>query len=293
MATSPVKLQQGYGIGNALQNLSPFSIIANRVPTQSDKARIGTFWIYTGANNVYVLSSVTGGLSNWLTLSNGGAGVFMTLTVNGNITQTAGVTSLLATTVNGQLNVSAGLGVIGLFIQTAGNVGIGQDPADQIINIGTGLAIKAVSIGSTTTTSGTSISAGTSGITLNASAVTVTVAGSFRIVPPVLTPADTVVIATANTYSGTIRFNNAATWIALPGALLPAPFVITNSALTANAAVLVTIQTEDGTVANCMLRVAQVRQLVGSMEVYVVNDAAALAASDCIRCIVNFIVMRP
>ena len=104
MATSPVKLQQGYGIGNALQNLSPFSIIANRVPTQSDKARIGTFWIYTGANNVYVLSSVTGGLSNWLTLSNGGAGVFMTLTVNGNITQTAGVTSLLATTTTGLTN---------------------------------------------------------------------------------------------------------------------------------------------------------------------------------------------
>lgn len=110
MATSLVKLQQGYGIGNALQNLSPFSIIANRVPSQQDKARIGTFWIYTGANNVYVLSSVTGGLSNWLTLSNGGAGVFTSLTVNGasifngNITQTAGVTSLLATTITGQLD---------------------------------------------------------------------------------------------------------------------------------------------------------------------------------------------
>ena len=110
MATSPVKLQQGYGIGNALQNLAPFSIIANRVPSQQDKARIGTFWVYTGANNVYVLSSVTGGLSNWLTLSNGGAGVFTSLTVNGasifngNITQTAGVTSLLATTTTGLTN---------------------------------------------------------------------------------------------------------------------------------------------------------------------------------------------
>lgn len=107
MATSPVKLQQGYGIGNALQNLAPFSIIANRVPSQQDKARIGTFWVYTGANNVYVLSSVTGGLSNWLTLSNGGAGVFMTLTVNGNITQTAGVTSLLTTTITGNAAIIA------------------------------------------------------------------------------------------------------------------------------------------------------------------------------------------
>ena len=110
MATSPLRLQQGYGIGNALQPLPPFSIIANRAPTQQDKARIGTFWVYTAANNVYVLSSVTGGNSNWLTLSNGGAGIFTSLTVNGpstfvgNITQTAGVTSLLATTTAGLTN---------------------------------------------------------------------------------------------------------------------------------------------------------------------------------------------
>jgi len=119
MATSPLRLQQGYGIGNALQPLPPFSIIANRAPTQQDKARIGTFWVYTALNNVYVLTSVTGGVSNWLTLSNGGAGVFLSLTVNGpstfagNITQTAGVTSLLATTVsslicNGNLTTNIG-----------------------------------------------------------------------------------------------------------------------------------------------------------------------------------------
>lgn len=134
MATSPVKLQQGYGIGNALQNLSPFSIIANRVPTQSDKARIGTFWIYTGANNVYVLSSVTGGLSNWLTLSNGGAGVFTSLTVNGasifngNITQIAGVTSLLATTITGQLDHT------GVFNQT-GNISVNACPVVGALSI--------------------------------------------------------------------------------------------------------------------------------------------------------------
>lgn len=124
MATSPVKLQQGYGIGNALQNLSPFSIIANRVPTQSDKARIGTFWIYTGANNVYVLSSVTGGLSNWLTLSNGGAGVFTSLTVNG------------PTQLNGSLT------------QVAGAVSLGADATGNAISIGTGAALKTINIGS-------------------------------------------------------------------------------------------------------------------------------------------------
>jgi hypothetical protein len=124
MATSPVKLQQSYGIGNAFQNLSPFSIIANRVPSQQDKARIGTFWIYTGANNVYVLSSVTGGLSNWLTLSNGGAGVFTSLTVNG------------PTQLNGSLT------------QVAGAVSLGADATGNAISIGTGAALKTINIGS-------------------------------------------------------------------------------------------------------------------------------------------------
>lgn len=189
MATSPVKLQQGYGIGNALQNLSPFSIIANRVPTQSDKARIGTFWIYTGANNVYVLSSVTGGLSNWLTLSNGGAGVFTSLTVNGasvfngNITQIAGVTSLLATTTTGLTNN-------GVFNQTGNTVMIGDltltgttilsgsitqnngatllntDAIPNTINIGTGLADKVITIGNTTGATGLALAAGTNGISI-------------------------------------------------------------------------------------------------------------------------------
>lgn len=141
MATSPLRLQQGYGIGNALQPLPPFSIIANRAPTQQDKARIGTFWVYTALNNVYVLTSVTGGVSNWLTLSNGGAGVFLSLTVNGpstfagNITQTAGVTSLLATTINGSLT------------QNNGNTVLNSDANASTIQIGTGLAAKNIQIG--------------------------------------------------------------------------------------------------------------------------------------------------
>jgi hypothetical protein len=133
MATSPLRLQQGYGIGNALQPLPPFSIIANRAPTQQDKARIGTFWVYTAANNVYVLTSVTGGNSNWLTLSNGGAGIFTSLivngpsTFNGNITQTVGVTSLLATTTTGLTNN-------GVFTQN-GNTVINACPVFGALNV--------------------------------------------------------------------------------------------------------------------------------------------------------------
>ena len=154
MATSPIGLQQGYGIGSGVQNLAPFSIIANRAPTTLDRARIGTFWAYTGANNIYCLTSVTNGNSNWLTLSNGGAGVFLSLTVNGpstfagNITQTAGVTTLLQTTINGSLT------------QDGGATLLNTDGIAQTVNIGTGAAAKTVTLGSTNTTSATNINSG-------------------------------------------------------------------------------------------------------------------------------------
>lgn len=121
MATNPLRLQQAYGIGNSLQQLSPFTIIANRAPTTSDKARLGTLWDFKTSNLAYMLTSVTAGLSNWTLLSNnGGAGAFTSLTVTGAITQ------------------------------TAGNVSIGADAAAQTIAIGTGAAAKTVSIGSAT-----------------------------------------------------------------------------------------------------------------------------------------------
>lgn len=156
MATSPLRLQQGYGIGNALQPLPPFTIIANRAPTQQDKARLGTFWTYTAANNVYVLTSVTGGLSNWLTLSNGGAGIFTSLEVNGpsefngNIVQQApGVTaSFLTTVINGSLT------------QNNGATLLNTDAGNQTVRIGDGAGIKTVTLGSTNTTSVTNINSG-------------------------------------------------------------------------------------------------------------------------------------
>jgi len=121
MATNPLRLQQAYGIGNSLQQLSPFTIIANRAPTTSDKARLGTLWDFKTSNLAYMLTSVTAGLSNWTLLSNnGGAGAFTSLTVTGPITQ------------------------------TGGNVSIGADATAQTIAIGTGAAVKGITIGSAT-----------------------------------------------------------------------------------------------------------------------------------------------
>ena len=158
MATSPLRLQQGYGIGNALQPLPPFTIIANRAPTQQDKARLGTFWTYTAANNVYVLTSVTGGLSNWLTLSNGGAGIFSSLQVNGNITQAfPGVTAtLLATTTagltnNGVFSQTGGVAIVGQIVQNTGNVSF---TAPTLSNTGFTSLVNAANVLQTTCTAG-------------------------------------------------------------------------------------------------------------------------------------------
>jgi hypothetical protein len=254
----------GYPSPQSNQFLDP--IVTNRAPLTSDRGIPGQAWVDQTNNLAYMFNKNSAGLAQWIQIvAGGGAGVFTSLIVTGALTQS-----------NGPVDISV-------------------DPAVATVNIATGLADKTLNLGSTTNNSSTSISAGNNGITLNASSVTVTVAGSFRIVPPVLTPADTVVIATANAYSGSVRFNQAATWIALPGALLPNPFVITNSALTATAAVLVTIQTEGSTPLNNMLRVAQVLTdtVANTMTIYVVNDVAATGPSDCTRCIVNFIVMTP
>lgn len=127
MATSPSKLQQAYGIGQALQNLPPFTIVANRAPTTADKAKLGTLWNYVSLNQAYMLTSVTGGASNWTLLSNnGGAGVFTSLTVNG--------TSILS----------------GSLTQNNGATLLNTDAVPQTISIGTGAAAKTVSIGSAT-----------------------------------------------------------------------------------------------------------------------------------------------
>lgn len=273
MATNPLRLQQAYGIGNALQPLPPFTIVAQRAPTTSDRAKLGTFWDYvTGVgatDEVYMLTSVVGGASNWKLLSNGGgAAVFTSLTVNGN------------SVFNGDIT------------QAAGDIDLGSDAVAQTIDIGTGAAAKTITIGSTNTTSGTTINGGSNGIVLTGNIVETTVAGSLAMKALVVTPNDAIVAATCNAWNGSVRFNNAAGWVAAAGALLPAPFVISNNALAGTEPVMVTLHLENGTAANCMLKIVQVLQAAGQITIYIANDVTAAGASDCTRCVIDFIVMQ-
>lgn len=118
MATVVTRSNTFYGYPNPQGTQFPDPIVANRAPTQADKAVIGQLWVYPNTNSSYILSSInTSGQSVWTVLNIGGAGVFSSLQVNGNVTQTAGVTTLLATT-------TAGLTNNGNFVNNTGAVTI-------------------------------------------------------------------------------------------------------------------------------------------------------------------------
>jgi|HubBroStandDraft_1064217.scaffolds.fasta_scaffold27183_4 hypothetical protein len=140
MALNAIKNSLAYGFNNALQNLSPLPIVAKRVPSSTDVAEIGTYWIYD--NEVWMFTSS----ANWTQLAAAGnEGTFTELTVNG------------ISALNGALTVASGTGAIN----------ISADAAATTVNLATGAGVKALTIGSTHTSSATTINSGTGGLVLN------------------------------------------------------------------------------------------------------------------------------
>ena len=93
-----------YGLTQALINVFPAPIVSKRAPTTADKAPIGSVWVNTVTNSVYILSSVANNMANWVSTS-GGSGSFSSLTVNpGDVNVTAGNVNIVA----GSLNVETG-----------------------------------------------------------------------------------------------------------------------------------------------------------------------------------------
>lgn len=90
MAVKRRSRSRAYGIDNALQDLAPQTIVAQRAPSTADQAEEGTTWINETDNEVYMLSSYTNGSAGWLNLA-GGAGVFDSIeATTGNITADVG-----------------------------------------------------------------------------------------------------------------------------------------------------------------------------------------------------------
>lgn len=123
-----------YGISDALSQIAPLPIVANRAPQTNDIAEIGTLWIYPATSAAYILVSVVNNVATWLLLeSGGGAGVFA---------------SLLVTPGPSTLN---------------GTVSLSTNAVASTVLVGTGAAAKTVTVGSTNTTSATTIQSGASG----------------------------------------------------------------------------------------------------------------------------------
>lgn len=165
MATVVTRSNTFYGYPNPQGTQFPDPIVANRAPTQADKAVIGQLWVYPGTNSSYILSSInTSGQSVWTVLNIGGAGVFSSLQVNGpsifagNITQQApGVTAnLLNTTTagltnNGVFSQTGGVAIVGQIVQNTGNVSF---TAPVLSNTGFTSLVNAANVLQTTCTAG-------------------------------------------------------------------------------------------------------------------------------------------
>lgn len=115
MAIRRIKQNPAYGLNNPLQSLAPQPIIAQRAPTTSDIAELGTIWIFKPSNQYYVLTSVVSNSASWESAGSANPS-FSSLAVTGNATVggTLGVTGQATFTtlisVDG-VNILAGSGV--------------------------------------------------------------------------------------------------------------------------------------------------------------------------------------
>ncbi len=124
MAYKQIKKQYAYGVNGDNLLIPPQPIIAKRDPSTADQAELGTTWVNTIANSVWVLSSITANSSNWTTSPASGVGAFT------NVTVTPGDVDVAIGDINitlGNLNVAAGNAVIGGDLTVQGTLAFNGD----------------------------------------------------------------------------------------------------------------------------------------------------------------------
>jgi len=150
-----------YGYPNPNTALFPEPVRSAVAPTIYDFNEIGTEWIDLTHNAIYFLTSITNGQAIWSNVT-GGAATFTNLVVTGTSDLHGAVhmySTLLvdgAATFDNTFTVAPG----------GGQVNIGNDAVAGQLNIGTGAASKIVILGSTYTTSSTTIQSGSVGLAL-------------------------------------------------------------------------------------------------------------------------------
>jgi hypothetical protein len=113
----------GYGLADALQNLSPRPIIARRAPLATDSAELGTMWVNELTNAYWILASITAGASAWVAQTANIANV-AALNVTGAVGFTVDVTA--DSNLHGDVAVGGNIDIVGNF-NVAGNATFGGD----------------------------------------------------------------------------------------------------------------------------------------------------------------------
>ena len=85
-----------FGQGPVNQSFDEPTIVAQRAPGNGDLYNIGQFWIDVPNNDVYTLTSYSGGVPNWESTA-GGAGLFSSIVVDPGPTTIVGITNINAT----------------------------------------------------------------------------------------------------------------------------------------------------------------------------------------------------
>lgn len=97
------------GLNQPFSNIFQAPVVSVRPPGTSDKAPLGTVWIDKTSSDAYICVQVANNATLWISIA-GGAGIFSSLSVTGNIQSTAG--SIQAqntiTAVTGDIIASAG-----------------------------------------------------------------------------------------------------------------------------------------------------------------------------------------
>ena len=300
----------GYGLTNALQSLAPQPILANRAPNVSDSKPIGSLWCWPATQEVWVNDGIVAGNSQWILISQGGAGVFSSLTVNpgptvldGAVTITAGanpvhisttdnVASAISLTTDGgttetivitntlgtgagaiTLNAEAGAVLIESGVNSAGSITLDATAGGIILESALASA-TAINIEATNAAGGIALTSGTGGIALSSGTGT---RGLISVAPAIPTAASPTATVTANTRVIHATFTGFTTADA-GGAQA---YTIVSSEILTTSAVQVTVTNLNASGNGAFLTITGIIQAAGSIIVNTANNGAgALGAGD-------------
>ena len=300
----------GYGLTNALQSLAPQPILANRAPNVSDSKPIGSLWCWPATQEVWVNDGIVAGNSQWILISQGGAGVFSSLTVNpgptvldGAVTITAGanpvhisttdnVASAISLTTDGgttetivitntlgtgagaiTLNAEAGAVLIESGVNSAGSITLDATAGGIILESALASA-TAINIEATNAAGGIALTSGTGGIALSSGTGT---RGLISVAPAIPTAAYPIATATANTRVIHATFTGFTTADA-GGAQA---YTIASSEILTTSAVQVTVTNLNASGNGAFLTITGIIQAAGSIIVNTANNGGgALGSGD-------------